>query len=193
MEKNEKTYTTFDISKICDVYPTTVANWIDKGSLKASTTPGGHRRVERGELLKFLKKYNVPVPPELIVCRRRKRKRILVVDDDNNVMKSIVKILENSIEKYEILTARDGFQAGQLVSDFKPQIVVLDIMLPGIDGFSVCAAIKNGEPNIKILAITGFNSPDTKEKIFKAGADDYLPKPFGMEVFLEKIRKLGKQ
>ncbi|MBA3065997.1 response regulator, partial [bacterium] len=163
VNKKEKAYTTFTISRICGVYPTTVANWIDKGSLKAFITPGGHRRVERGELFKFLKKYNVTAPQGLIVRRRRKRKRILVVDDDNNVMKSIVKILENSIEKYEILTARDGFQAGQLVSDFKPEIVVLDIMLPGVDGFSVCAEIKKRSAAIKILAITGFDSPETRE------------------------------
>ncbi|RLD16155.1 MAG: hypothetical protein DRI36_06100, partial [Caldiserica bacterium] len=59
---SEKTFTTFDIAKILDVYPSTVAKWIDKGELNAFTTPGGHRRVRKSDLVSFLKKHNIPVP-----------------------------------------------------------------------------------------------------------------------------------
>jgi len=187
MKSDTKTYTTFKISKMCDVYPTTVAKWIDEGKLKAYSTPGGHRRVRYDDLIEFLKKYRIPVPAELM---RERRIKILIVDDDEDVLESVEKILEMKIEKYKIYSARDGFQAGQMVSDFKPQIVVLDVMLPGLDGFNVCAAIKERNENVMILAITGFDSPETRKNIFEAGADDYLPKPFGMKSFLEKIEKL---
>jgi len=84
MKSDTKTYTTFYISKICDVYPTTVANWIDEGKLKAFTTPGGHRRVSADDLKEFLKKYNMPVPEKLF---SNGKKKVLAVDDDKAVLK----------------------------------------------------------------------------------------------------------
>ncbi|PKM99760.1 MAG: hypothetical protein CVU78_04660 [Elusimicrobia bacterium HGW-Elusimicrobia-2] len=186
----EKTYTTFDISKICGVYPTTVANWIDKGSLKAFITPGGHRRVGQVALLKFLKKYNVPAPREIIVPAAGKRKRILVVDDDKLVLEVISKTLSSGPEKYIIKTVTDGFQAGQALIDMNPELVILDIKLPGVNGFEISGIIKSRDSNIKILAVSGYATEEIRKSILSAGADDFLAKPFEIKELRQKARRL---
>ena len=101
----KKTFTTFDIAGMLDVYPTTVADWIDNGKLKAFTTPGGHRRVNSEDLLEFLKKYNMPIPAEMVSSENTEKKKILIVDDDPKFVKSIEKVLKKKNKKYEVSTA----------------------------------------------------------------------------------------
>ncbi|HCJ67808.1 MAG TPA: histidine kinase, partial [Elusimicrobia bacterium] len=157
----EKTYSTFDISEICGASPTTVADWIDAGELKAFYTPGGHRRVRKDDLLEFLKKYAMPIPKELL---EDGRKKILVVDDDQAIINLITRFLKKLPEKYQFASAMDGFQAGQKLSEFEPDLIILDLMLPGIDGFQVCRNIRSNEKTkeMKILAITGYDSPENR-------------------------------
>ena len=81
MPFNEKTFTTYQIAQICDVYPTTVISWIKREKLKAFTTPGGHRRVLAADLLEFLKKFKFPIPERLAPRRRR----ALIVEDEKAV------------------------------------------------------------------------------------------------------------
>jgi len=185
----EKTYSTFDISEICGVYPTTVADWIDAGKLKAFHTPGGHRRVRKSDLLEFLRKYNMPIPKELT---KDGRKKILIVDDDQAVINFITRFLRKFPEKYQFTSATGGFQAGQALAEFEPDLIVLDLLLPGIDGFQVCRNIRSNEKTkrIKILAITGYDTPENRKKIFACGADDYLPKPFDTEELNKRMNKL---
>ena len=183
MTKKEKTFTTFDISKICDVYPTTVANWIDEGKIKAFVTPGGHRRVNVNELREFLESHGMTVPDELKAPGKAK---ILVVDDDKIVLDAVVKILKY-VKKYSVFTAEDGFKAGQAVVEHDPALIILDLMLPGIDGFEVCRTIRKKNKKVKIIAITGYNTEENKKKIIASGADAYLGKPFEMEVFLKMV------
>ena len=126
-------YTTHEVSRFCNVYPTTVINWIKEGLLPAYTTPGGHRRIKRDDLLNLMKKSNMPVPKELI---RGGKNRVLVIDDDAKILRMIKTIL--SQEELEVSTADSGFQAGLLISNWLPDIILLDILMPDIDGFEVC-------------------------------------------------------
>ncbi len=185
----EKIYSTFDISKICGASPTTVADWIDAGKLKAFHTPGGHRRVRKIDLLKFLQEYDMPIPKELL---EDGRKKILIVDDDQAVIDLITRFLKKIPEKYQFASAIDGFQAGQTLTEFEPDLIILDLMLPGIDGFEVCRNIRSNEKTkkIKILSITGYDTPENRNKILSYGANGYLAKPFKMEDLGKKISKL---
>ncbi len=186
---SEKTYTTFDLAKILDVYPTTVAKWIDEQKVKAFTTPGGHRRIREEDLLRFLKEHKMPIPVEL---QQDGRKRVLIVDDERPVINVISKVLKKFSDKYVVSSASDGFQAGEMVHDFKPDLVILDLRLPGINGFKVCSRIKKNENtrHIKIMAITGYDTPEYRKRILKAGADDYLAKPFDINTLADKVEKL---
>jgi two-component system OmpR family response regulator len=183
---SKQTYTTFDIAKLLDVYPTTVANWIDNSKLKAFNTPGGHRRVMADDLAAFMRHHNMPIPGEL----RSNRTKILVVDDDQAVLKSISSFLLLQDEPYEVFTAADGFAAGQAVVQHRPDLVLLDIKLPGIDGIKVCEQIKGQYPATKVVAITGYATQENQDRMTKAGADAFLSKPFRMKAMLAVVREL---
>ena len=179
-----KTYSTFDIAKMLEIVPGTVANWIDNGKLKAFNTLGGHRRVSQADLIAFLKGNSMPIPD--VLANASGKKKILIVEDDEKFLKLVVKAFK-TFQDYELLTATDGFQAGQLVEGHKPDLVVLDIMLPDINGFKVCELIKAKNKKTKVIAITGYDSEDIKKKILDAGADAYLIKPFQFKTLFEHV------
>ncbi|MBI5805369.1 response regulator [candidate division TA06 bacterium] len=182
----QKTFTTFAIAKMLGVYPSTIANWVDSGKLKAFSTPGGHRRVLPGDLKTFLKLHDMPFPagltPEEI--------KILVVDDDPSILELVTGFLKSVKKGYKVFTAVDGFEAGRLLGQHDPHLVILDLKLPGIDGFEVCRQIKEQHSRTRVLAITGYDNEENRQRIMKAGADAYLGKPFRMGKFLEECERL---
>jgi len=133
-------------------------------------------------LVDFLEKNNIPIPPEL---KSKRYPRILVVEDDLDAREFLLDVIRDLDYFIEVDVAVDGFSAGSKVSNFNPDIVILDIMLPGINGFEVCRKIKNEFNEIKILAITGFYSEENERKILEAGADAFMKKP----MILDEIRK----
>jgi excisionase family DNA binding protein len=184
----EKNYTTIQIAKLLSVTSMTVARWIDAGKLEAFVTPGGHRRVYAGELAKFLIKHKMHLPPELESIGKTK---VLVVDDDELIVKNISRYFGKAGDNYEVFTATNGFEAGEAISDQNPDLVILDIMLPGIDGFKVCELIRKRNKDTKIIAITGYDSDENKKKIIASGANSYLAKPFEIADLEKEISKLS--
>ena len=182
-------YTTSHVGKICGVTMLTVINWIEQGELSAYKTPGGHRRVERADLLNFLTKHKVPLPEE---TAKEGRCRILVVDDNKELIELVTLLIKRTHANCVIKSAMDGFKAGIQVILFKPDLVILDLKLPGIDGFEVCKQIKSNPEtkHIKILAITGYSTQKAKQEILSRGADGYLEKPFANKEFVEKVKEM---
>lgn len=117
--------------------------------------------------------------------------RVLLVEDEENLLKTIRLNLE--LEGYSVISAITGKQA---IKEFKVQrfdIVVLDVMLPEINGFDVCQAIRLENKEIPILFLTAKSSSDEKVKGLKLGADDYITKPFNLEEFLLRVQNLLKR
>ena len=172
-------YTTFEISRFCSVDISTVMGWVDDGKLEAYRTPGGHRRVGHDDLLSFLEKYRMPIHPLL----RRSAMRVLIVDDDAVEVRLLRRLLEKMMPAAELDVAMDGFEAGRKLETFQPDLIILDLMLPGVDGFQVCRNIRSDErtKNVKILAISGLRADDTEKKIMAIGADGFLAKPFKID------------
>jgi CheY-like chemotaxis protein len=161
-----------------------VANWIDKGLLEAARTGGGHRRVMPERLLEFCQRQNFPIPPGL------DRQRALVVDDNPGVAHAISKMIQSSFPDLEMLEAHDGFAAGDKVSSEKPDVVILDILMPGMDGVEVCRRIKErpGDNGIEIIAITAQHNPEIEQRILACGARSCLAKPIDREQLVQEIR-----
>lgn len=180
----EKTFSTIDVAKLLDVYSSTIARWVDEGKIKAYVTPGGHRKIRREDLIEFLEKYNMPIPKEIELSEKYK---ILVVEDEVEIQKMIIRILKPKSDKYEIITANDGFQAGHALTTYNPDLVILDLMLPGINGFEICRLIKKVRPETKILAISGYSTEENKKKILDAGANEFMSKPFEIDELLSKV------
>ena len=187
---NKDNLTTHQISKICGVTMMTVIRWIEQGKLSAYKTLGGHRRVKKDDLIGFLRKNKIPLPDELT---KEWSCRILVVDDEQSIISLISRILKKSHPDCVLSFAMDGFEAGKQAISFKPDLIILDLKLPGVDGFEICRKLKSDPKteHIKILAITGYPSEETKKRILSCGADAYLPKPFDNEEFIGIIRKIS--
>lgn len=185
--------TTFEISQYIHVDLTTVVDWCRLGKLKAYKTPGGHRRVQPEDFMEFLNKYEMPIPKEWI-DRIQGRTKILIVDDEDEFRKTLRRVLETAFPQIQIYEAQDGFEAGKMALDYLPQLMILDLKMPGIDGFRVCSNIKKDErfEKTKILAVTGQDTDENRERIIKEGADDYLPKPFNVEMMIKKVKTLLK-
>lgn len=163
------------VAALLGVSSQTIANWIDQGLLPAGRTPGGHRRVARRDLLAFLAVRGLPVPAELA----DRPPTMLVVEDDPQVGPWLELQLTMTRPDLRVLLATDGFQAGEFVARERPDAVLLDIYLPGLDGFEVCRRLQ-ANPETRdtlVIAMSANNTPDVRETILAAGALAFLPKP----------------
>ena len=181
-----KNLSTFAIARMLHVDPGSVANWIDQKLLKAHRTPGGHRRVKAEDLLDFLREHQMPVPPEV----QPNSGHILVVDDEPAVAEFIARAIASACPQHQVLKAHDGFEAGRLVAEHKPCLVILDLRMPGLDGFEVCRRIKEHQTtrHTEILAVTAYPSPENLERIKQCGARACLSKPLDMQALLEEVQ-----
>lgn len=179
---------TTGVAKILGVAPASVANWVNKGKLKAGRTPGGHRRVSMSDLLNFADRRNLPVPPEL----RPSPSKILIVDDEESLVKLLVEEIRKRYPDLKILTAYDGYTAGHLVGAERPDVVLLDLRMPGMDGFEVCRRIKADQrtKDVVVIAMTAYLSSEVEAQVLEAGAECYLPKPLETEMLAEKLESV---
>ena len=182
--KTKTIYTTHEVSRLLHVNPRSVINWIEQSLLPSYRTPGGHRRIQREDLLAFLRKHHIPTPSSLVEGKFS----VLIVDDE----KEIVDIIKTYLQRqggYEVSSASDGISALIEVGRVKPDLLILDIMIPGVDGVEVCRRIKADSANkTTIIAVSG--SADSEEKSLQAGADAFMPKPVDLERLHTEARRL---
>jgi len=186
---NKGPLTTGQIAQFCHVTHRGVLKWVESGKLKAYRTPGKHSRVSVEDFLSFLKEYKMPIPSQL--QEGPILKKVLIVDDYKGIVHSLRRILQME-NKYIIEVAYDGFDAGKKFTVFQPDLVILDIYMPGLDGYQVFANIRNDtkNKNTKIIIMSGVNEPSVIEKIKDLGADGFLQKPFKNETLKEQIKGL---
>jgi two-component system, OmpR family, response regulator len=186
--KNRKKLTTFQIANMLGVSDQSVSNWIDAGQLPAERTPGGHRRVVPDDLIAFLKKQGMRIPDELNVAPTT----ILIVDDEADVAEWIANILSEKCPDFRVLTAHDGFDAGKIITAELPDLVILDLYMPGLDGFEVCRRIKSDPQtqSIKVIAATAHPSEQAEQAIVDAGAEVYLTKPIEVDQLVSVVGDL---
>lgn len=183
-------FSALEVANLCGVVNQTAINWIKNGYLKAFTTPGGQYRVYSDELINFLKSQGMRIPKELEIEESGLMdSTILIVEDDTEINDLIRQYFEIKLPEFKIYQAFDGFEAGKSVSVNKPSILILDITLPGVDGYTLCKNIKS-DPNLNspyIIAITGMSEEDVKQKILESGADAFYKKPLNMQELVNKI------
>jgi len=184
-EHEQKAYTTFEAAKICHVTHHSIKNWIKQGLIKASRTPGGHYRILEDDLDSFREKYDM-FPRN----KADSKKHIMIVDDDPDALAMMENIL--TCEGFELIKVSNATEVGLRAAQLSPDLIVLDFLMPEINGFDVCKALRNNEltKGIPIMAVTCLTKEEDIERIFECGADEYLPKPFKVDNFLEKIRDL---
>lgn len=110
--------------------------------------------------------------------------KILLIDDEPNILQFLEMGLQN--EGFEVQAAQDGMTGVTLAKQFRPHIVILDVMMPGMDGFEVCRMLKKSE-NVAIIMLTARDEVEDRVKGLTLGADDYVMKPFSFEELLARI------
>ena len=184
-DREQKAYTTFEAAKICHVTHHSIKNWIKQGLIKASRTPGGHYRILEDDLDRFREKYDM-FPRE----KGPTKKRVMVVDDDPDALSLMEKILTD--DGFELIKVSNATEVGLKAAQLSPDLILLDFLMPEVNGFEVCAALRGNEMtrSIPIMAVTCLSKERDIEKIFACGADEYLAKPFKVDLLLDKVREL---
>lgn len=176
-----------EVAAHCHVSYQAVKQWVTSGKLKAYFTPGRHRRIRVEDFREFLQKYDMPPLEETSASKRR----VLIVDDDPAIVHLLTRFF-GKMGEYDLATAEDGFDAGIQMTSFRPDLVVLDLMMPNLDGFTVCRKIKSAPAtrDIQVLVITGYCTGENVQKALKCGADDCLAKPFKMGELKKRVEGL---
>ena len=188
MDEHMKTvFTTGEAAKICKVSQQTIIRCFDNGQLKGFRVPGSRfRRIPREALYKFMKDNQIPT--DALESGKRK---VLLVDDDQDLVELMHRMLDED-GRFEVRIANNGFDAGMMVKDYRPDIIVLDVMLPDINGKEVCQRVRSDATmdDVKIICISGMVEQDKIEDLRASGADDFLQKPFEVEQLVDRICQL---
>ncbi len=180
-------FTTGEAAEICKVSQQTIIRCFDSGRLKGFRVPGSRfRRIPREALIAFMKDNGIP--PDSLDSGKRK---ILVVDDDPEIVELFVDVLERD-GRFEVRTASTGYDAGMITQEFGPDLIILDYMLPDINGNVVCATIRQKPEfeHTKIIIVSGVVNQDEITDLIKSGADEFIKKPFNIEKIIEQIGEL---
>lgn len=185
----KQSFSTSEVAKYCHVTADTIRKWAEAGRINVFKTPGGHRRIRREDLIRFLRENDIPIHEDLSDGGIK----ILVVDDEKAVISVVRRFLERAKTPFEIRVAMDGFEAGTQMGTFQPNVVFLDIRLPGIDGYEVCRRIKASENGalINVIAMTGYYEEDVAKRIIDMGAAICLQKPFTPDDLRRSLAKVG--
>ena len=177
-------FTTGEAAKICKVSQQTIIRCFDNGQLKGFRVPGSKfRRIPREQLSKFMRDNNIPT--DALESGKRK---VLLVDDDPELVDMMSKALHED-GRFDVRVASNGFDAGMMVKEYRPDLLILDVMLPDINGKEVCHRVR-ADPSmedVRIICISGLIEEDKVQELKLAGADDFLAKPFDVDHLIEKM------
>ncbi|MHC4397172.1 MAG: response regulator [Planctomycetota bacterium] len=177
-------FTTGKAAEICKVSQQTIIRCFDSGRLEGFRVPGSRfRRIPRQSLIKFMKENNIPLDN-----LDSGRKKVLIVDDDAEIVELISDVLIRD-GRFEIKSASSGYDAGIQTEQFQPDLILLDYMLPDVNGNVVCQTIRRNPKfeDIKIIIVSGVIKQDEIEQLLKSGAEDFIKKPFDIVELTDKI------
>jgi len=177
-------FTTGEAAKICKVSQQTIIRCFDNGQLKGFRVPGSRfRRIPREALYKFMRDNGIPT--DALESGKRK---VLLVDDDVELLELIQKFLDED-GRFETRVAQNGFDAGMMVKEYHPDLIVLDVMLPDINGKEVCQRVRADSTleDVRILCMSGMVEEDRIQELKLAGADDFIHKPFEVEALIDRM------
>ena len=180
-------FTTGEAAKICKVSQQTIIRCFDSGQLKGFRVPGSRfRRIPRDLLFAFMKENGIPTD-----ALESGKRRVLIVDDDEELVELLADVFERD-GRFDIRTTNNGFDAGMLVKEFRPDVVILDVMLPDINGKEVCQRVRSDTAldEVRIICISGMVEQDKVADLKAAGANDFIQKPFTVEKLLERACQL---
>lgn len=185
MGKIKNLFTTGEAAEICNVSQQTIIRCFDAGKLDGFRVPGSRfRRIPKDSLIRFMRENQIPLDN----INAQGKKKVLIVDDDTEIVDLLVDVLTRD-GRFEVRTANTGYDAGLLTHQFMPEVILLDYMLPDINGNVVCQAIKRNPDfsDIHIIIISGVVNQDEIDGLLQAGAADFIKKPFNISELIDKL------
>ena len=178
--------TTGEAARHCQVSSAALKRWIRAGRLAGFKTVGGHARIPVDEFKRFLREHGMPPYPAAAPASIP----VLVVDDEPDVVGFLTALLVEHPLGFKVETATDGYEALIKVGAFKPALLILDVLMPLLDGVEVCRRLKRNPATreLKILGISGF--PDAVAALLAAGADACLTKPLSLQAIERELERL---
>jgi excisionase family DNA binding protein len=190
MEKMKNLFTTGEAAEICNISQQTIIRCFDSGKLDGFRIPGSRfRRIPRESLMRFMKENGIPL--DNLMADRQGKIKILIVDDEQEIVDLMVDVF-NRDGRFEVRTATSGYDAGLVTQQFMPDVIILDYMLPDVNGNIVCQTIKRNPhfAGIRIIIVSGVVNQDEIEGLLRAGAADFMKKPFDIARLVERIVEL---
>lgn len=180
----KQVFTTGEAARICKVSQQTIIRCFDAGRLQGFRVPGSRfRRIPRAELVRFMKENDIPLDR-----LDSGRKRVLIVDDDPQVLDLLSEVFRRD-GRIDVRVASTGYDAGLLTATFRPHLVILDFMLPDINGDVVCTRLRAAPETAqtRIVCVSGVVNQDEVDRLLRLGADEFVKKPFNIERLLERV------
>jgi len=180
----KQVFTTGEAANLCKISQQTIIRCFDNGRLHGFRVPGSRfRRIPREELIRFMRSNEIPT--EIFEGGRQK---ILVIGDDAQIIELFVDVLSRG-DRFEVKTAVTGYGAGVLTEQFKPDLMILDYMLPDINGNMVCKTVRQNPAlaGMKIIIVSGVVNQEDIDLLLEAGADEFIKKPFSIEQLMGLI------
>ena len=176
------------VARMCQVTPATVANWIDQGHLKGTRTPTGHRRVTSQDLVAFLERHQIPVPPELepVVARER----VVLVEDDVNYRRAFARLVERAGLDVELVQAATGVDGLLEIGRVQPALVLLDYALPDLNAAQVIERLLSPAhgSDVEVIVVTGGLPPEAELRLRQLGVRTIVQKSDGMHVIIDAMQ-----
>lgn len=185
MSREKQYLTPTEVANLLMVSAVAVRKWAQGGELKALTTPGGHRRFLMRDVQEFAKKRGI----NLLSPEQTQGRKILIVDDDKLLCEYLQDLFTQHDEAIDVHAVHDGFSAGSIIKELMPTAILLDLKMPGMDGFQVCRMIKDDPLTgiIRVVTMTGHYTKTNVQKALDAGADHCLKKPFEDQALFDVI------
>jgi excisionase family DNA binding protein len=192
--QDRRFFTTTEIARYCEVSNDGVLKWIKAGKLRAFATPGGHYRIGASDFREFLTAYAFPIQETFFggIEEHARATRVLIVDDEADQREILLRRLRKINPAWLLDVAGDGYEAGIKIGVSRPDLVILDLMMPRIDGLSLCRSIRSNPDtrSIRILVVTGDPGEQTRTHALEAGADLCIPKPIGADRLRREVLQL---
>ena len=181
-----ESYSSIDLARILGIHRVTVTNWIKKGALKAIRTPGGRYRVSKEDLISFLDAHGMPIPAFL---RVKEKKMVVAIDDDEMILTLLEKFFSTDdmpyIYKLKVFT--NPIDAALFIGDQKPDLILLDLLMPELSGFDMAEKIQQASPNSQIIVLTGYATEENIARLKNYNIYAVLPKPVNLKILKKTI------
>ncbi len=188
-------FSALEVANICGVVNQTAINWIRNGYLKAFNTPGGQFRVYPDDLAAFMSSKNMVIPSSLLeLCSEGNSyelNTLLIIDDDKTLNNVVAAYMKKKFPGLNIWQAFDGFEAGLKLTATHPQCLILDLDLPGVNGFDICRKIFEAKDfgNPRVIVVTAMEDYDLEQKLAEIGVNHFFRKPITLDKIAEIVKR----